>query len=459
MKQLLKHGTVVSGVGCCKKDILIENGIIREVSPEICDGEAQVVDAKGKLIFPGFIDAHTHMDLPVAGTVTADDFYSGTRAAVAGGTTCIVDFATQYKGETLEEALENWNKKAEGRCSCDYGFHMAISDLEGAGETQVQAMIDAGVSTFKLYMTYPDMLLRDGELYRILKQLKKQGGIAGVHCENAEVIDALTAEAKAAGHLGPDTHPRVRPAGLEAEAVNRLLAIAKEADAPVIVVHLTCWEAFAKIQRARARGQIVFAETCPQYLLLDESCYKKNGFEAAKYVCSPPLRKKVDQECLWEALKTGDIQTVSTDHCSFTLAQKEMGKEDFTKIPNGMPGVETRGVLLYTYGVEEGRMTLEEMCRVLSENPAKLYGMYPKKGCLEPGSDADLVILDPHKPGIIQAKTQEYNMDYAPFEGWKLKGTIDKVYLRGNLVVDQGKVVSEKQGQYISRGKYQTDFN
>ncbi len=228
----------------------------------------------------------------MAGTVTADDFYSGTRAAVAGGTTCIVDFATQYKGETLEEALENWNKKAEGRCSCDYGFHMAISDLEGAGETQVQAMIDAGVSTFKLYMTYPDMLLRDGELYRILKQLKKQGGIAGVHCENAEVIDALTAEAKAAGHLGPDTHPRVRPAGLEAEAVNRLLAIAKEADAPVIVVHLTCWEAFAKIQRARARGQIVFAETCPQYLLLDESCYKKNGFEAAKYVCSPPLRKK-----------------------------------------------------------------------------------------------------------------------------------------------------------------------
>lgn len=459
MKQILKQGTVVSGIGCYKMDILIEDGKILEVAPDIFAGDAQTVDVEGKLIFPGFIDAHTHMDLAVAGTVTADDFYSGTRAAVAGGTTCIVDFATQYKGETLTEALENWHKKADGKCSCDYGFHMAISDLKGADEAQVQAMLDAGVSTFKLYMTYPDMLLRDGELYRILKQLKRQGGIAGVHCENAEVIDALIAEAKEAGQLGPDTHPKVRPSGLEAEAVNRLLAIAREADAPVIVVHLTCWEAFAKIQRARSRGQMVYAETCPQYLLLDSSYYEKGGFEAAKYVCSPPLRKKVDQECLWEALKTGDIQTISTDHCSFTMAQKEMGREDFTKIPNGMPGVETRGVLLYTYGVEEGRITLEHMCRLLSENPAKLYGMYPQKGCLEPGSDADIVVLDPNREGVIKADSQEYNMDYAPFEGWKLKGTIDKVYLRGNLVVDQGKIVSEKQGQYVSRGTYQTDFN
>lgn len=455
MKLLLQNGTVVNGQESGKKDILVDGETICRVEENISPEEAdEILDLEGKLVFPGFIDAHTHFDLEVSGTVTADDFASGTLAAIAGGTTTIVDFATQNKGETLGEALANWHRKADGKASCDYGFHMAISDWNEETFAQIEDMIAAGVTTFKLYMTYPAMKLNDGEIYEVLKRLKDMGGIAGVHCENADVIDALIREAKAQGRLDADTHPKVRPAQLEAEAVHRLLVTAQTAGTPIIVVHLTCKEACREIEEARARGQEVYAETCPQYLLMDDSLYEQGGAEAAKYVISPPLRKKEDQECLWKALKEERIQTVSTDHCSFTTKQKAMGKEDFTKIPNGMPGVETRGTLLYTYGVREGRISLEQMCRFLSEYPAKLYGMYPEKGCIAPGSTADLVVMDPEKEAVITASTQHYAMDYAPFEGTKIKGCIDKVYLHGTLVVDKGAVQIEKAGRYVPRKKY-----
>lgn len=452
MKRLIKNGILVNGTRSGRGDVLLDGEKILCVEESIEASKAdEVVNAEGKLIFPGFIDAHTHFDLEVAGTVTADDFESGTKAALAGGTTTVVDFATQNKGETLKEALANWHRKADGCSSCDYGFHMAISDWNEGVKAEIAHMIEAGVTTFKLYMTYPAMRLNDGEIYEVLKALQKEGGIAGVHCENADMIDAFIREARSRGELDADTHPRVRPARMEAEAVHRLLVAAEAADTPVMVVHLTCEEAFREIEDARQRGQTVYAETCPQYLLMDDSLYAQGGSEGAKYVISPPLRKTKDQECLWKALREGRIQTVSTDHCSFTAGQKAMGRKDFTKIPNGMPGVETRGTLMYTYGVREGKITLEQMCSLLCENPAKLYGMYPQKGCIAPGSQADLVIFDPEAEDTITVKKQHYNMDYAPFEGTKIKGCIDKVYLHGNLVVDRGEILLEKQGRYVPR--------
>ncbi len=456
MKYLLKNGTLVSGERTEKKDILIEGEKIVKIAPHIEEEGAEETNVEGKLLFPGFIDGHTHFDLEVAGTVTADDFETGTKAAILGGTTFVIDFASQDKGgHTLKEGLDKWHKKADGKCSCDYSFHMSIVEWNEETEKEIQDMIEEGITSFKLYMTYPAMMVEDRDLYKILKKLNECGCFAGVHCENAGVIDALIEEAKKEGRLGPENHPLVRPDTMEAEAVHRLLVIAKEAGAPVMVVHLTNKKAYEEIVKARENGQTVFAETCPQYLLLDDSAYSKPDFGGAVYVCAPPLRKKEDQDCLWKALANGQIQTVATDQCSFTLEQKAMGKDDFTKIPGGLPGVQTRGTLLYTYGVREGKITVEQMCRLLSENPAKLYGVYPRKGALLEGSDGDIVVFDPEKESVISAKTHAYNTDNNPFEGFALHGDIDKVFLRGNLVVKDGAVVKEKTGKYMKRGKRQ----
>ena len=456
MKYLLKNGTVVSGTETKKTDILIEGEKIAAVGENLPAEGAEVLDLKGKLLFPGFIDGHTHFDLEVAGTVTADDFETGTKAAILGGTTLVIDYASQDKGgHTLKEGLEKWRQKADGKCSCDYSFHMSIVEWNEETEREVQDMIDEGITSFKLYMTYPAMMVDDCDMYKILKKLADCGCFAGVHCENAGVIDALIAEAKKEGRLGPENHPLVRPDTLEAEAVHRLLVIAKEAGAPVMVVHLTNRKAYEEILRARAGGQTVYAETCPQYLLLDDSVYSQPDFRGAVYVCAPPIRKKEDQECLWNALKKGEIQTVATDQCSFTLEQKALGKDDFTKIPGGLPGVQTRGTLLYTYGVKAGKITPEQMCSLLSENAAKLYGVYPRKGALLPGSDADIVVLDPEKESVISAKTHAYNTDNNPFEGFKLGCGIDKVFLRGHLAVEDGELKQEKLGGFIRREKNQ----
>ena len=455
---LLTGGTVVSGSGSAPADVLIEGEKIVSVGTaaemaKLAGSDAQICDVSGCLLFPGFIDAHTHFDLHVAGTVTADDFETGTRAAIRGGTTTIVDFGTQYAGETLAQGLKNWHEKADGKCSCDYGFHMSITDWNPAVSREIDDMMAEGVSSFKLYMTY-DTQVDDETIFAILRRLKEAGGITGVHCENSGMIAALQAEAKAAGRMGVKSHPETRPAAAEAEAIDRLLRLAEVVDIPVVVVHLTCKEGYDVIMEARRRGQKVYAETCPQYLLMDDSLYDLPGMEGAKYVCAPPLRGKADQECLWWALEQGDIQTVSTDHCSFTTEQKLLGKDDFTKIPGGMPGVETRGVLLYTYGVDKGRISLEKMCQVLSENPAKLYGMFPKKGIIAPGSDADIAVLRPGVTDVITAAGQLQNVDYAPFEGTEVTARVERVFLRGTQVVKDGQVVEANRGTFVKRGTY-----
>lgn len=463
MKTLLKGGSVVSSSGIKTLDVLMEEGKITAVGESLPlpggssgsrEGEdTEVMDVSGKLLFPGFIDAHTHFDLHVAGTVTADDFYTGTKAAIRGGTTTIVDFATQYPGETLKEGLANWHKKAEGRCSCDYGFHMSITDWNPQVSREIDDMAKAGVTSYKLYMTY-DTQVDDKTIYQILKRLKEVKGIAGVHCENSGMIAALQEEAVKEGRMGVLSHPQTRPFQAEAEAIQRLLRLSQVAKAPVIVVHLTCEEGLREIQAARKRGQEVFAETCPQYLLMDDSLYGLPGFDGARYVIAPPLRKKLDQEILWKGLNEEAIQTVSTDHCSFTLGQKELGLSDFRKIPGGMPGVETRGILMYSEGVKKGRISCAQMCRLLSENPAKLYGMYPKKGVIAPGSDGDIVVMDPEAEDVITAGDQIQNVDYAPFDGLKVKGRIETVFLRGQKVVEGCQVVRELAGRYVSRGTY-----
>ncbi len=449
---------MVSSSGTVKADVLLKGQQIAAVGEGLCpeDGadQMEVLDVSGKLLFPGFIDAHTHFDLHVAKTVTADDFYTGTRAAIRGGTTTIIDFGTQYPGETLMEGLENWHKKAEGKCSCDYGFHMSITDWNPEVSQEIDRMSEEGVTSYKLYMTY-DTQVDDKTIYEILKRLKDVKGIAGVHCENSGVIAALQEEAVNGGKMGVFSHPATRPAQAEAEAIQRLLRLAQIAGAPVIVVHLTCEEGLGEIRAARKRGQEVFVETCPQYLLMNDGLYQLPGFEGAKYVIAPPLRKERDQKALWDGLKEKEIQTISTDHCSFTLKQKELGLTDFRNIPGGMPGVETRGILMYSEGVWKKKITCGEMCLALSENPAKLYGMYPRKGVIAPGSDGDLVVLNPQAEDVITARDQIQNVDYAPFEGLMVHGRIETVFLRGQKVVENHKVIQEKKGRYIARGTYQ----
>ncbi len=453
MKTLLKNGSVVSGSGVIPADVLIDGEKVAVVGLDLAAGGAEVVDCAGALLFPGFIDGHTHFDLEVAGTVTADDFATGSRAALRGGTTMVVDYAGPDKGDTLAYGLSRWQKKAEG-AACDYGFHMTIDDWNAGISDEIQTMMDTGITSFKMYLTYPAMMIGDRDVYHALCRLREVGGITGVHCENAGLIDALIEDAKAAGKMGPGSHPRTRPDGAEAEAVSRLLRLAQAADTPVIVVHLSTAAALEEVRTARRRGQKVYVETCPQYLVLTDEVYDREPFiEGAKFVCAPPVRKKADQEALWQALANGEIDTVATDHCSFTLEQKERGREDFTKIPGGLPGVEHRGVLLYTAGVATGRISPAAMCRVLAENPAKLYGCFPRKGVIAPGSDADIVVYDPAVRSVIRGSDTIGAAGYTPYEGIETAGAIRQVYLRGSLAVDDGKVLVSGGGRFIARGK------
>ena len=454
MKYLFKNGTVVSGRGTRRADVLVEDEKILQVGRNLCDPLARVVDVTGKLLMPGFIDAHTHFDLDVCNTTTIDDFDSGTKSAIRGGTTTIVDFACPNKGESLHHGLELWHKKADGKCWCDYGFHMTIDDWNEEIEKEIDDMYAAGISSFKMYMTYPAMMIGDEAMYKALKKLKEKGGICGVHCENSGVINALIEEKKAAGEMGVSSHPETRPDFLEAEAVSRLLRIAQAVDIPVVIVHLTNAATLAEVTAARRRGQKVYVETCPQYLVLDDSVYYNEDFSrAARYVCAPPLRKPEDCRALWAGLRKGDIQTISTDHCAFTLAQKDAGRGDFTKIPGGLPGVEARGELVYSFGVTTRKISLATMCKVLSENPAKLYGMFPRKGVIAPGADADIVVYDPQADHILRAEDMVSRAGYTPYEGFVTHGSVSQVWLRGKLMVENGHVIGEQAGQYIIRGK------
>ena len=455
MRTLFKGGTVVSGTGTKRADLLIENEKIVESGRNLKADADKVVDVTGCFLFPGFIDAHTHFDLDVCNTTTADDFYTGSRAALRGGTTTVIDFACPNKGESLHYGLDLWHKKADGRTFCDYGFHMTIDDWNESIRAELPDMFAKGISSFKMYMTYPAMMVGDRDMYWALKELKSLGGLCGVHCENAGVIDGMIAERKNSGQFSPACHPLTRPPYLEAEAVSRLLRIAQAAEAPVVIVHLTNQEALKEVQHARDRGQKVYVETCPQYLLLDDSVYFNEDYsQAARYVCAPPIRDKSQQALLWKALRRGDIQTISTDHCSFTLEQKDAGREDFTKIPGGLPGVETRGELIYSYGVAAKRISAQRMCLALSENPARMYGLFPRKGHLRPGADADIVVYYPGASHVIRADDCVANVDYNPYEGFVTAGGIRQVWLRGNLAVENGKVLDETpQGRYMARGK------
>lgn len=456
MDLLIKGGTVVTAEKSSKLDIRIKGGSIVELGENLPSFGEKVIDAEGKLIFPGFIDTHTHFDLDAGDFHTADDFESGSKAAIAGGTTMVLDFATQNKGETLKEALQNWHNLAEGRSSCNYGFHMSISDWNENTRKELKDMTAAGVTSYKIYMAYDNLKVNAGVMYEILKAVKEEGGIIGVHCENGDLVNTLIREQKALGNLTPKAHPLSRPDEVEAEAVHELLTVARLAEAPVNIVHLSSKKGYEIVAAARAKGQKVFVETCPQYLLMEDSKYDLPGFESAKYVLSPPLRKVEDMECLWKAWNENEIDTIGTDHCSFHFkGQKERGLHDFSRIPNGIPGVEHRPALMYTYGVKQNRITKEQFCAALSTKPAKQYGMYPKKGVIAVGSDADLVIWDPKYCGVIAAAGQLQKVDYTPYEGMAVEGRAEAVLLHGKLVVDQGKVILEKEGRYVFRGTCQ----
>jgi len=453
MDILLKGGTVVSPEGSKKLDVRIKGEIIEEMGESLNSDGALVIDVTGKLLFPGFIDTHTHFDLDAGDFFTADDFSSGTKAAIAGGTTTILDFSTQNKKETLKEALDHWHKKADHCSSCDYGFHMSISDWNEETRKELKDMTKAGVTSYKLYMAYDNLKVNAGVMYEILKAVKQEGGIIGVHCEDGDMVNELIKEQKELGHLTPKAHPLSRPDCLEAEAVHQLLTVAKLADSPVNIVHLSTKKGYEIVKAAREKGQKIYVETCPQYLLMDDTKYDLEDFESAKYVLSPPLRKSEDEECLWEAMKENRIDTIGTDHCSFHFhGQKERGRQDFSRIPNGIPGVEHRPVLMYTYGVANNRITKEQLCAVLSANPAKLFGMYPKKGAILEGSQADIVVWDTGYQGVITAKDQVQAVDHTPYEGVAIQGRAEFVMLRGNIAAENGRVIKENLGNYVHRG-------
>lgn len=453
MKRLFCGGTVVSAAEVKKKDVLTEDGVIVEIGENIEAADAEIVDVTGKYLFPGFIDGHTHMDLEVSGTVTADGFETGTKAELAGGTTCIVDFATQNKGESLAFALEHWHKKADGRASCDYAFHLALSDWNEAVKKELETVVASGIRSFKLYTIYDAMVVDDKAIYEILSCLKKLGGIAGIHCENRGMIDARLDEVleEKGSRRNVADYPGTRPALAEAEAISRILKIAKCVDTPVIIVHLSSKEGYEEICRAREKGQTVYVETCPQYLLMDEQWYMGgDNAENRKYMIAPPLRTKKDNEVLWQALSENQIYTVATDHCSFTMAQKNMGADDFSKTPCGMPGAEERPALIYHFGVGQGRITLEQMCALLSEHPARLYGLYPKKGVIAEGNDADIVVWNPKTEWTLRAKMQQSACDYSPMEGTALTGRAEQVYLRGTLAAENGRILAAGLGRYMT---------
>ena len=454
MSILILNGILVLPTGPIQADLRVAGGRIAELGPGLAPGASRVIDAQERLVFPGFIDTHTHFEMNKGfPNETADDWYTGTRAALAGGTTTVLDFAEPERGATLASALETWHGRADGAACCNYGFHMTVKDWSPSIRSELREMTAAGVTSYKVYLAYDNLRLSDAAAYEVVKAVGAEGGVVGCHCENGDLVTEGIRAQQAAGNLSPAAHPLSRPPAVEAEAVGRWLTIAELAGCPVNIVHLSTLRGLEAVRAARTRGQRLYVETCPQYLLLDERSYRLPGFESAKFVLSPPLRAQENCAALWDALEAGEIDTIGTDHCSFRFhGAKELGREDFSKIPNGIPGVEHRPSLMYTYGVAAGRITAVDMARLLAENPARLFGMYPQKGVLAVGSDADLVIFDPNDTGRITAETQYQNVDYTPYEGMALRGRVDTVLLGGEVAVEGGRVLLERRGRYVSRG-------
>jgi dihydropyrimidinase len=455
---VIKSGTIVTATDTYASDIGIADGKIAAIGQALpTENAGKVIDARSRMVMPGGIDVHTHLDMPFGGTTSSDDFQSGTIAAAFGGTTTLIDFAIQYKGQTLRQAFEGWMKKAEGKAVTDYAFHCIITDLGDAQMEEMGQLVREGVSSFKLFMAYPGVfMLDDATIFRAMSQAAKYGGLICMHAENGGAIDVIVRRALAEGKRAPKYHALTRPTTAEAEATARAIALAEMAGAPVYIVHLSCNDALEKVREARDRGLPAYAETCPQYLFLSIENFDVPGFEGAKYVFTPPLREKWHQAKLWQGLSRDTLQVVSTDHCPFCYKeQKELGKDDFTKIPNGGPGIEHRLSLLYTGGVHGNRFSANRFVQLVATAPAKLFGLYPRKGTIAVGSDADLVVFDPNEEQVISAKTHHMRVDYSMFEGIRVKGMPKTVLSRGRVVIEDGKFVGRAgAGQFVRRQTY-----
>jgi dihydropyrimidinase len=457
MRTLITHGTVVTADGSTAADVLVDGETIAATGADLAARGMtadETIDASGKYVIPGAIDVHTHMELPFGGTFAKDTFETGTRAAAFGGTTTIVDFAVQSRGASLRAGLDAWHAKAEGNAVADYGFHMIMSDVNDASLEEMDQLVSEGVPDFKLFTAYPGVFYSDdGAIFRAMQRTAKNGGLIMMHAENGMAIDVVAADEVAAGHTDPYYHGVARYPIFEGEATNRVIRLAEAARVPVYIVHLSAREALNEVRHARDRGAMAFAETCPQYLFLSLDDMG-NGFEGAKFVCSPPLRPKDHWDDLWTGLVKDDLQLVATDHCPFDFhGQKDMGKGDFRKVPNGLPGVEDRVDLLHDGGVVAGRISPERWVEIISTAPAKLFGMHPRKGAVAVGADADLVVYDPNAMRTISAKTHHMNVDYSCYEGRRVKGRSDIVLSRGSVIVRNGEFTGRKgHGRFVKRG-------
>ncbi len=458
MKKLIKNGVIVTAADQYEADLLIKDGKIAKIGVKLDDDAEEIIDAKGAFIFPGGIDPHTHLDMPFGGTVTADDFETGTMAAAFGGTTTIIDFCLTNKGEPLQDAIKIWHEKSKNKAVIDYGFHLMIGEVNDKVLNEIPEVIEKeGITSFKVFMAYKNVFQADdATLFRMLLTAKEHGALVMVHAENGDVIDYLVSDALKNGKTKPIYHALTRPPETEGEATGRAAALTGLAGSQLYVVHVSCAEAANKIAEARQKGYQVWGETCPQYLVLDQAELGKPNFEGAKYVWSPPLREKWNQDILWDALKNGQLQTVGSDQCSFNFkGQKDLGKDDFSKIPNGGPIIEDRFSILFSEGVKKGRISIHQFVDLVSTRAAKLFGLFPQKGTIAVGSDADLVIFDPSKERVISARTHHMNVDYSAFEGMKVTGEPVSVLSRGEFVIRNKQFTGKPgAGRYIKRKCY-----
>jgi dihydropyrimidinase len=455
MSILITGGRVITAEDDFVGDVLVEGETVAAVGASLGADADRVIDASGKYVLPGCIDPHTHLDMPFGGTVTIDDFESGHTSAAFGGTTCHVDFCIQGKGQTFGEALATWHAKADGKALIDYGFHIAVTDLLSGGTLEELASLpEQGITSYKLFMAYKNVLqVDDGTLFQAMQVAAGSGALVMVHAENGDAIDVLVREALGRGETAPIHHALTRPPELEGEATNRAIQLARIAGAPLYVVHVTCKEAVDPIRRAREQGWDVWGETCTQYFLRSIDDLARPGFDGAKYVYSPPARDASNHDVLWDAVRTDALSAISTDHCAFLFdGQKTLGKDDFTKIPNGAPGLEDRLVMIHHFGVNESRIGLNRMVDLLATQPAKLFGLYPRKGTIAPGADADIVIFDPAKEHTLSAASHHSKADYNLYEGTTVTGAVDLTMVRGNVIVEGGELVAEPGvGQFVKR--------
>jgi dihydropyrimidinase len=450
MDVVLKGGTVVTASDTYRADVGVQADLVAAIGQDL-EGQ-QVLDVSGKYVLPGAVDPHTHLELEFMDTVSSDDFYTGTVAAACGGTTTIIDYAEQTKGGTLHQALETWRARADSKVAVDYGLHVSVTGATDSVLAEMEEMVEAGVTSFKCYLAYPERL-RDDELLRVLMRARDIGALVNVHCENGWLVDYMTSKLLEEGKTEPRWHPRSRPAPFEAEATQRAVTLASIAQAPLHVVHLTCIGALEATRRARDAGQPVLVETCPQYLMLDVDRYDEPDFGGAKYVISPPLREAVNLEALWTGIVQGDVDSIGTDHCPFRLVgQKDLGRDDFTKIPNGMPGIETRVPLIYHEGVNQGRISLNRFVELVATNPARIFGLYPQKGTIAVGSDADLVVWDPDKEIPLTVENLHMNVDYSPYEQITVRGYPELVLSRGQIIVQDNRFLGQRgAGRFLKR--------